>query len=81
MEAARKGMQKLRQDFLTEFLALRLTFPVRGATNSQRRFQNSLVISIHAPREGSDISKVRYNLAFGISIHAPREGSDDAAHG
>ena len=53
------------------------TLPVRGATKNFSQGNNSLKISIHAPREGSDVLQAIAASMQQISIHAPREGSDE----
>ena len=52
------------------------TLPARGATNKLLAYEDTGLISIHAPREGSDLFLGDVLGGQKISIHAPREGSD-----
>ena len=49
---------------------------MNGATDVVGTWDNSGIISIHAPRERGDFYPPSSGLMFSISIHAPRERGD-----
>ena len=57
-------------------LQFQSTPPARGATQGERIDNDTIAISIHAPREGGDCCHRLFLPCWVISIHAPREGGD-----
>ena len=55
--------------------------PVKGAIASCKQLENTIPVSIRAPREGGDVAFQGVASGCRVSIRAPREGGDptDAA--
>ena len=70
------GVRRRSLASISVLSVFQFTHPVRGATETCKRFSDEFRVSIHAPRAGCDHRAGRATASACVSIHAPRAGCD-----